>query len=241
MTGNKYLLFLTALMGSLVALANDDAAIYERLQSILPAEQVAKVGQTPISSLREIVVDGSVFYLSLDGRYLFQGDVIDLVSGENLTDLVKNNIRKEMFASVNEIDSINFFDPTQEVKNKVYVFTDIDCGYCRKLHLEIPKLNKAGVAVSYLSFPRSGLKGESHSKAQNVWCSEDRKTALTQAKLGKKIDVLKCDAPIKDQYNLGKAMGLRGTPAVYTENGVYLGAYASAETIVKQLVVLETQ
>jgi thiol:disulfide interchange protein DsbC len=175
--------------------------------------------------------------MSQDGQYLFEGDLIDLGTGINLTDQARAAIRREMFASVSESEMINFHGAdSKKIKSKIYIYTDIDCGYCRKLHLEIPDLNEAGITVSYLAFPRSGLKGESYQKAVSVWCAKDTKRALTLAKLGKKIENLTCDNPVKDQYNLGKTMGLRGTPAVYSANGLYLGAYASAEDIAAQLV-----
>ena len=186
--------------------------------------------------MKEIVVDGSIFYLSQDGRYLFEGDLIDLGIGRNLTDQTRAGMRRDMFASLSESEMINFYGTdSKKLKNKIYIYTDIDCGYCRKLHLEIPDLNKAGIAVSYLAFPRGGLKGESYSKAVSDWCAKDKKTALTLAKLGKAIESLTCDNPVEDQYNLGKTMKLRGTPAIYSEDGLYLGAYSSAESIAKQL------
>ena len=216
--------------------ASPDSAIKKTLASILPPNTEARVSDTPIPALKEIVVDGSIFYLSQDGQYLFEGDLIDLGKRKNLTDQVRAGVRSDMFASVPESETINFYGMDgKKLKTKIYIYTDIDCGYCRKLHLEIPDLNKAGIAVSYLAFPRDGLKGESHSKAVSVWCAKDKKKALTSAKLGKSVESLTCDNPVEAQYNLGKTMGLRGTPAVYSADGLYLGAYSSAEAIATQL------
>lgn len=219
--------------------ANDDTEIYERLESILSYEQAPTVRVSPISSLREIVVGSSIFYLSEDGRYLFQGDLIDLHTRKNLTEISRDGVRKSMFETINEATTINFLSQKIESRNKIYVFTDIDCGYCRKLHLEVPGLNDAGVTVSYLSYPRSGLEGESYEKAVDVWCSTDRNKALTRAKLGKKIARHDCDSPVEKHYNLGKAIGLKGTPAIYTKDGFYLGAYATSESLLQQLASLK--
>ncbi len=232
----KNLVFMIFLLISPCMLATDHLAINKALAKILPSGKVASVSDTPLSVLKEIVVDGSIFYLSQDGQYLFEGDLIDLKAGDNLTDQARARIRKDMFASVPVQEMINFHDTnSKKLQSKVYIYTDIDCGYCRKLHLEVPDLNQAGIAVSYLAFPRDGLNGNSHSKAVSVWCAKDKKRALTLAKLGKEIESLTCDSPVKDQYNLGKTMGLRGTPAIYSEEGFYLGAYASAESIAMQL------
>jgi thiol:disulfide interchange protein DsbC len=232
----KNLVFMIFLLLSSSSLAGTDLAINKTLASILPPDKEARVSDTPIPGLKEIVVDESIFYLSQDGQYLLEGDLINLRNGKNLTGQARAIVRSEMFASLSQSDTINFFGAdSKKLKTKIYIYTDIDCGYCRKLHLEIPDLNKAGIAVSYLAFPRGGLKGESHSKAVSVWCSKDKKRALTLAKLGKAIESLTCDNPVADQYNLGKTMGLRGTPAVYSEDGLYLGAYSSAEAIATQL------
>lgn len=232
----KNLIFTIFLLVSSSSLAGGDLAINKTLASILPPDKEARVSDTPFPALKEIEVDGSIFYLSQDGQYLFEGDLIDLRSGKNLTGQARANIRSEIFASLSESDTINFHGvDSKKLKTKIYIYTDIDCGYCRKLHLEIPDLNKAGITVSYLAFPRGGLKGKSHSKAVSVWCSKDKKRALTLAKLGKAIESLTCDNPVADQYNLGKTMGLRGTPAVYSEDGLYLGAYSSADAIATQL------
>ncbi|MGB0636822.1 MAG: DsbC family protein [Gammaproteobacteria bacterium] len=232
----KNIVFMILFLVSFNLLAGTDFAVNKTLASILPPDKEARVSDTPVPALKEVVVDASIFYLSQDGHYLFEGDLIDVRNGVNLTAQARKNVRSDMFASLSESDTITFHGVDgKKLKTKIYIYTDIDCGYCRKLHLEIPDLNKAGITVSYLAFPRNGLKGDSHSKAVSVWCSKDKKKALTLAKLGKAVESLTCDNPVADQYNLGQTMGLRGTPAVYSEDGGYLGAYSTAEAIVAQL------
>ena len=83
------------------------------------------------------------------------------------------------------------FSP-KDPKYTVTVFTDIDCGYCRKLHSEMAKYNELGIRVRYLFYPRTGPNTESWSKAVAVWCSPNRNEALTRAKRGEDIKMNKC-------------------------------------------------
>jgi len=48
-----------------------------------------------------------------------------------------------------------------------------------------------------------------------VWCSADRKAALTRAKLGEALDSQPCgNTPVAQEYELGQAIGLEGTPGI---------------------------
>ena len=120
------------------------------------------------------------------------------------------------------------FSPKGEVEHTVTVFTDVDCVYCRQMHQEIGELNRHGIRVRYLMFPRGGPDTESWGKAQSVWCSADRKDALTRAKRGEKLAPGRCETPIAAQYELGRKLGISGTPGIITETGEFLAGYASA-------------
>ena len=139
-------------------------------------------------------------------------------------------------ASVPEDRMIIFAPPEGETKHTITVFTDIDCGYCRQFHREIDKVNALGIEVHYLFYPRTGPATDSWAKAEKVWCAQDRKTALTQAKLGGSVPDLTCtDTPVSFDYDLGQQIGVRGTPAVFTENGENIGGYLPPDTLLKRL------
>jgi thiol:disulfide interchange protein DsbC len=121
------------------------------------------------------------------------------------------------------------------VKHTITVFTDVECIYCRKLHSEIEELNRLGVRVRYLAYPRTGPGTEDWRKMETVWCAKDRKTAITQAKLGKPVSAPSCAAPVKKQYELGEQLGVRGTPAILTMSGEYIGGYLPPAQILQQL------
>ena len=123
-----------------------------------------------------------------------------------------------------------------EVKHRVTVFTDVDCGYCRQFHRDIDKVNALGIEVDYMSFPRTGPNTESWAKAEHVWCAKDRNAALTEAKLGGAVPDATCaSTPVESQYNLGQLVGVRGTPAIFAENGQMLGGYLPPNQLLKLL------
>jgi len=204
------------------------------LSKILPIDENAIINKSPISELFEVVVGGKVFYVSTDLNYFLTGDLIDLRSKKNLTEQVRRSFRAQKFASV-ERDKLITFSSADKSQAEIYVFTDIDCSYCRKFHLEVPALNDAGITVHYLAFPRKGIESSSSSKSESVWCSVDSKEALTKAKLGKWVKTKTCKNPIVEQFQLGLEIGVIGTPAVYLSDGLELGGYLSAEDVIKAI------
>ena len=193
----------------------------------------------PITSIRKSHLEG--YYevkmpggptLHMDDRaeYFFAGDLF-LISPDglvNATEMEKVDHRKEMLGSLSEKDMIIYAPRPELTRATVTVFTDIDCGYCRKLHLEVPELNRLGIAVRYLAFPRAGIGSESYEKAVSAWCAENPQIALTQAKSGKEIEHKTCANPVAEQYSLAAEFGVDGTPAVIYENGVLQGGYLPA-------------
>ena len=195
-----------------------------KLQAALGGQQPDSVAPAPISGLYEVVVGGQILYLSGDGRFALQGDVIDLGSRENLTENRRGELRGKAIAALNEKDMV-VFTPEGAVKHTVTIFTDIDCGYCRKMHSQIAAYNKEGIKIRYLMFPREGIGSESYNKAVAVWCADDRPAALTQAKRGETVPNKTCENPVQAQFELGQKLGVRGTPSLILESGEMLPGY----------------
>jgi len=165
-----------------------------------------------------------IAYISGDGRYLLQGDLIDLKAQVNLSENDRNQARKKMLASVPDDDTIIF--APEHVKHVISVFTDVDCTFCRRLHSQIDEYMAEGIEVRYLLYPRSGPDTSSWFKAEQVWCSDDRKKALTLAKLDKDFQSGDCDSSIISRhYAMGQDVGLRGTPAIVLEDGTLFSGY----------------
>jgi thiol:disulfide interchange protein DsbC len=188
---------------------------------------------SPIADFKEVVVDGRVMYVSTDGKLLLQGSLIDLGTRTNLTEASEALLRRDVLAKVPDSRKISFSPPNP--KYRVTVFTDIDCGFCRKMHNQVNEYNKLGIAIDYLFFPRAGIGSESFQKAVNVWCAPDRKVALTMAKNDRSLPKKNCTNYVTMDYKLGTQVGVEGTPAVYTANGVGIGGYLSPQDMLKAL------
>ena len=210
------------------------AELAAKLGEAIPDAKVTAVNPSPIPGLYEVMLGANVLYMTADGRYTLRGDIFDLKTSSNLTESRRAEAR--IAALIAEAPrAIEFAPVNGKVESTVYVFTDVDCGYCRKLHAEVPKLNAAGIAVQYFAFPRAGLKSESYDKAVAVWCAKDPRAALTAAKQGKKPELKKCDNPVAEQFELGHSVGVQGTPAVFTEDGEEIGGYIPAPELIKIL------
>ncbi len=209
--------------------AEDIANIKERLTKLAPQEQPGSIKSTAVQGLYEVMYGSDIFYLSADGRYVFQGTLLDLETNENLTESTRTGIRSKLIKDLDESKMI-VFSP-KNPRHTLTVFTDIDCGYCRKLHTEMAEINSYGIKVRYMMFPRSGLNTPSFQKAVNVWCSKDQQTAMTKSKAGESIPQANCDNPIEAQWLMGQKMGVTGTPALLMEDGTLLPGYKPAKNL----------
>lgn len=173
-----------------------------------------------------------VVYVSADGKYFLKGDMIDAETQENVTEVVKRSIRKEMLLGK---DNKPVVFKAKDEKHVLTVFTDIDCPYCVKLHREVSALNDKGITVKYLMFPRAGIDSESYKKTVSVWCADDNRQALTDAKERKPVDSRTCENPVAAQYFLGQKVGVTGTPALITSSGRLIPGYVPAEKLIIML------
>jgi thiol:disulfide interchange protein DsbC len=206
----------------------------------LPAgSKLEDLRPAPIPGIYEFTQGADISYLTADGKYFLDGNLYDMNSRENLTEVLRTRARLALISAVPESQML-IFAP----KNPLYtitVFTDVDCGYCRKLHSEMAELNRLGVRVRYMFFPRTGPNTDSWRKAEAVWCSPDRNEALTRAKAGAPLDMSRtCEAtPVAREYALGQSIGVRGTPAILTEHGDYISGYMPPRELVQQIKELQ--
>jgi thiol:disulfide interchange protein DsbC len=199
----------------------------QKVQAMLPpGVAIDSISTTQYSGLYEVVVGSKLFYVTRDGNYLIDGDLYDLKTQHNLSEERGNGLREKLIDAVDEKDMI-IFGP-RSAKHTITVFTDIDCGYCRKLHSEIDKYIQMGFRVRYLSYPRAGIGSKSYQKAVSVWCAKDRKKAITLAKRGESLPSRSCDNPVAKEYSLGQSIGVRGTPTIVLENGRVIPGYVPA-------------
>lgn len=211
-------------------LENVREQVSERFAEIEPQH----VNPSPVPGWYTVSKGAIVAYISADGRYLLQGDLIDLELQTNLSEESRNDARIEMMSAIPR-DSMIVFSP-EEVRFSVSIFTDIDCTYCRRLHSQIGEYLAQGIEVKYLLYPRGGPASPSWVKAEQVWCADDRNEALTLAKLDKTFETHSCDSStVSRQYVIGQDVGLTGTPAIVLEDGSLISGYLPAIQLVEAL------
>ena len=200
-----------------------EAVVRKAMATFAKGVKIESVYPAPIAGFMEVNAEAQTVYVSDDGKYLLTGNIIDVASKRDLTESSRAVARSGLFKNITASQMI-VFAPSHP-KYTVTVFTDVDCGYCRKLHSQIADYNKAGIAVDYLFFPRTGIGSESYDKAVSVWCATDRRQALTDAKKGNPVKKANCTNPVTMDYNLGLRAGVDGTPAIFAADGTQLGGY----------------
>lgn len=216
--------------GHVLAGPDSEETIRKALGELLPGLEVQSIQPSPIAGVSEVQLGSRLFYVSDDGKYLMQGNLIDMKTRVDLSEERRKEIRS---AAIDELGTDNMIIfPAKDSKHEITVFTDIDCTYCRKLHQEIAQYNERGITVRYLMFPRSGINTPSYNKAVAVWCEDNRQDALTRAKAGETLTGSQdCENPVKEHMKLGETMGLRGTPAIVMTDGEMLPGYVPADKL----------
>ncbi len=195
--------------------------------------EIENIKDAAIPGLFEVMIGTQIIYLSTDGRFLLEGDIVDITTQENLTENRRVQARKIAIDAFGEDKMIAFVgaDPVHTIT----VFTDTDCTYCRKLHAEIAAINELGIGVRYLLYPRYGPGSEAWHIANHVWCADDRQQALTLAKLDETIEPRQCYTPVQESYKLGQSIGFRGTPAIVTADGDLIAGYLPPQALLERL------
>ncbi|WP_181389544.1 DsbC family protein [Leucothrix pacifica] len=190
------------------------------------------ISESQIAGLYQVMYGTQVVYLSSDGKYFISGDLLDVQTRENYSEVAQRSVRKKM---MDDTDTTVVSFKAKDEKHVLRVFTDIDCGYCAKLHREMDDINAKGITVEYLAFPRAGVGSPSYDKIVSVWCADDQQNAMTMSKERKPIEAKKCENPVRQQYELGQAMGVNGTPALLTESGQLIPGYMPADRLAAML------
>ena len=185
--------------------------------------QISSIGDAPVSGLLQIMTEKGLFYTSQDGKYLLQARIYNIEDG-------MRNITEEALGGVRLSGLKEFKDAVIEYKadNEKYVvniFTDITCGYCRKLHNEMDQYNDLGITVRYLAFPRGGINSSSYTDMVSVWCAVDKQDAMDNAKAGGSVASKNCETKVAEQYAFGQRIGVSGTPNIIMPNGSVIPGY----------------
>ncbi len=190
------------------------------------------VSESQIPGLYQVMYGTEIVYLSADGQYFISGDLLNLKTRENLSEVAQRGVRKKI---VDDLETTPITFKAKDEKHVLRVFTDIDCGYCAKLHREMEDINAKGITVEYLAFPRAGIGSPSYDKIVSVWCAEDQQDAMTKSKARQSVEAKTCKNPVKEQYELGQGLGVNGTPALLTESGQLIPGYVPADRLIGML------
>ena len=231
----KILAALLACAGYLPAQSAEDVppALSARLALLVPDRQPDHVAETALPGMYEVRYGSVVVYLSDDGRYMLRGDLVDLESGHNVTETARSHARAEIVGALGESNMIVF--APQTAKHTVTVFTDVDCGYCQRLHRQMADYNRLGIEVRYTAFPRAGIGSGTYDRMVSVWCASDQQAAMTDAKAGRAVEAARCDNPVSAQYEAGRAIGVRGTPSIVLESGEMIPGYVEPQELLDRL------
>jgi len=219
--------------------ADDTKAVRDAVEALGPGITVDSISAAPMPGFYQVVASGRMVYVSADGRYMINGNLVDLKSKTDLSAASWAATRKVELAKVPASQRL-IYAPANP-RHTVTVFTDVDCGFCRQLHSQIAEYNKQGIAVEYVFWPREGVKTTagndtpSYTKAVSVWCAADRKSAFNAAMSGATPKAATCANPVKDEFELGERLGVNGTPTIVTENGDVVGGYVTPAQLLKAL------
>ncbi|MCJ1885498.1 DsbC family protein [Pseudomonas sp. LA21] len=223
------------LASTLALAAEPDQAIRATLQSLQPDLPIEAIAKSPLEGIYEVQLKGGrVLYASADGQFVVQGNIYQVKDGKptNLTEVAESAGVAKTINGIPTADMV-VFPAKGETKAHITVFTDTTCPYCQKLHAEVPDLQKRGIEVRYLAFPRQGPNSPGDAQLQAVWCSKDRQAAMTDMFHEKEVKAAKCDNPVNKQLELGQMVGVQGTPAIILANGQMLPGYQPAGQIAK--------
>lgn len=225
----KHYLLLSLLMTTLTSLAHaDDAAIQQSLKKL--GLQQIEIQPSSLPGMKTVLTESGVLYVTEDGKQFIQGPLYD-VSGGQPVNVTNKLLEKKVDALSKEM--IVYKAPKEQ--HVITVFTDITCGYCRKLHSEMADYNALGITVRYLAFPREGMNGQVAKNMESVWCAADPKKAFTTAMNGGEISPIDCKIDLSQHYKLGILYGIQGTPAMLMENGMMIPGYQGPKEM-KQLL-----
>ena len=210
--------------------------LVQQIREKMPQLPIEAVFVSPIEGMFGVeLAGGQVLYGSQDGRFLINGDMYQI--GDTLVNLAEERRAVKRRAVMSRIprEEMVVFSPKGPTKDYVTVFTDVDCGYCRKLHMEMAELNALGIEVRYLAYPRQGLGTPTYKKIVSAWCSDDPNDAMTALKSGRSIPEKTCDNPVAKQFEIGQQVGVNGTPAIVTSTGQLLPGYMPAKNLAEAI------
>jgi thiol:disulfide interchange protein DsbC len=222
-------------IGFAPAFASEDSVdvIFNVLKDRVGGLEKDQIVPSQVEGLYTVTIGFDIYYVSSNGKYLINGDVIELATGDKVEGTGLAAKRQRMLSTLSEQDMI-VYPATTTKQTAISIFTDPTCPYCRKLHEQIPVVLEAGIDVRYLAFPRAGAESQVAIDMASIWCADDKQAAMSASKQGRPVKPASCEDPIAEQYGLGVAMQIRGTPAIILENGEIIAGYVPADILIEK-------
>ncbi len=215
----------------------DIKRIEAHFKSFFPEINIDSIKPSPVANLYAVQANEGILYVTGDAKFALNGHLLDLgENGQDLTEIALQNIRLDIIKDIE--DSLVIFG-AKESKHEVVVFTDVDCGYCRKFHASVPELNEKGIRIKYAGFPRAGFGSPSFQTLVSIWCAEDPKSAMTAAKTGQALEAKNCQHPLNEHMKAVMKLGLRGTPALIFADGSMVPGYLTVEQMLQAVQKIE--
>ena len=214
--------------------SQDLILLKEKINKILP--EGVNVREITYSQERDIFIvdigDIQPIYVLPNTEYIILGDIFSLKGDrpESETEKDKGKLRLKILADLNQESFIKF--KSNNEKAILTVFTDVECTYCRKFHSEINEYLANGVSINYLAFPRTGIDSSSYEKMVAAWCSNEKKESITNLKNDIDIEMNSCENPVENHFEIGRRIGVTGTPAIITQTGLLLPGYIPANELI---------
>lgn len=224
-----------ALVSTFALADGAEEAIRKSLEGLQLEMPVESISPSPLAGLYEVKLKGSrVLYASADGQFVMQGYLFQVKDGKpvNLTEKTERQGVAKLINGIPVAETV-VYPAIGETKSHITVFTDTTCPYCHKLHAEVPELNRMGIEVRYVAFPRQGLGSPGDLQLQAVWCSKDKRSAMDKMTDGKNVEAPKCENPVARQFAMGQSIGVSGTPAIVLANGQVIPGYQPAPQVAK--------
>jgi len=228
---------LLCLLTAAIPLVHAASPNMELAKSVFDPRVMSNAEESPIPGLYQFAQGAEVFYISADGRYVMQGEMIDLQTQNNVTEAFRASERVKALTQLDPKTMISVMPNAPQYQ--VTVFIDVDCPYCRVMQQNILEYTQRGIAIRYLAFPRSGPESVAALRMSQVWCSPDRLSALLLAETDQPLPNSRgdCTNIIRDHFATGLRMGIASTPSVILEDGTLIPGFvapANLEAILSQ-------
>ena len=70
---------------------------------------------------------------------------------------------------------------------------------------------------------------------ESVWCSDDQRSAMTDAKADRAVQPRKCANPVSDHFTMGRLFDVTGTPTIVLDSGELVTGYLPPNDLLARL------